>query len=80
MPTKNPRLQVVLERPLYEAVARLAKKNGTSMSMKVRDLVRDALDYLEDAALVRIAEKRALRPGRWVPLEEVEARFKRRKR
>ena len=48
MPTKNPRVNVVLEKPLYKAIARLAKQDGVSMSLKVRDLVREALELEED--------------------------------
>jgi hypothetical protein len=58
MPTKNPRINVVLERPLYENVERIAKKDGVSLSMKVRDLVKEALEIEEDIALAGIAEKR----------------------
>jgi len=37
MPTKNPRINVVLEKPLYNSIERLAKKEGVSLSLKVRD-------------------------------------------
>jgi hypothetical protein len=37
---KNPRVNVVLEKPLYAKVERLAKKDGVSLSLKVRDLVK----------------------------------------
>jgi hypothetical protein len=58
MPTKNPRINVVLERPLYQNVERMAKKDGVSLSLKVRDLVKEALEIEEDIALGNIAEKR----------------------
>lgn len=58
MPTKNPRVNVVLERPLYNRVEHLAKKDGISMSLKVRDLVREALEMEEDVALSVFAEER----------------------
>jgi len=58
MPTKNPRVNVVLERPLYDSICRLAGKEHISLSLKIRDLVREALEVEEDAALARIAEKR----------------------
>ncbi|MBI4056029.1 MAG: hypothetical protein HY399_00575 [Elusimicrobia bacterium] len=73
MPTKNPRLQVVLEKPLYTALASLAKRERVSMSLKARDLIREALENLEDLALVSIVEKRAQKPGKLISLEEVEA-------
>jgi hypothetical protein len=56
MPTKN--LRVVLEEPLYEELSLWAKREGISLSLKVRDLVKQALEIEEDRALVDIAEKR----------------------
>lgn len=58
MPAKNPRVNVVLEPPLYEALSRLARRDGTSLSLKARDLLRDALEMYEDLALDRLAEER----------------------
>jgi hypothetical protein len=58
MPAKNPRVNVVLERPLYDALGRLARREGASLSAKARDLLRDALEAYEDLALARIAEER----------------------
>ena len=58
MPTKNPRINVVLEKPLYETVRRLAEKEDVSLSLKIRDLVRQALEAEEDAALAQFAEER----------------------
>jgi len=48
MSTKNPRLNVVLEPPLYGAIKHLAQKDGVSLSLKARDLIRQALEYCED--------------------------------
>lgn len=58
MPAKNPRVNVVLERPLYDAVRRLARRDRISVSSKVRDLVGRALETEEDVALLAIAESR----------------------
>lgn len=58
MPTKHPRVNVVLEKPLYESVRRLAEKEDISLSLKIRDLVREALEAEEDAALAQFAEER----------------------
>jgi hypothetical protein len=58
MPTKNPRINVVLDKPLYKNVQFLAKKEGVSLSTKLRDLIRDALEIQEDLQLTRMAEKR----------------------
>jgi len=58
MPAKNPRIHVVLEKPLYESVRRLAEKEEVSLSLKIRDLVRQALEAQEDAAFAEFAEER----------------------
>ena len=43
MPTKNPRVHVVLEAPLFKGLKRLAKKNGVSLSLEARELIHGAL-------------------------------------
>jgi hypothetical protein len=58
MPTKNPRINVVLEKPLYDTIEVLAKRDGVSLSLKVRDLVKEALEIKEDIALSHFAEAR----------------------
>ena len=58
MATKKPRLNVVLEAPLYSAVRHLAKKDHVSLSLKARDLIREALESYEDARWAEIAESR----------------------
>jgi transcriptional antiterminator Rof (Rho-off) len=58
MPAKNPRVNVVLERPMYTTLARLARRDGTSLSVKARDLLREALEGHEDLVLARRAESR----------------------
>ena len=58
MPAKNPRINVVLEESLYKQVQFLARKDGVSMSTKVRDLLKEVLESQEDVYLARIAEAR----------------------
>jgi len=58
MPARNPRVNVVLEKPLYEAVDLLAKEEGVSLSTAVRDLVKEAIEIREDIDLARFAERR----------------------
>jgi hypothetical protein len=57
MPTKNPRVNVILEEPLYQELSLWAKREGISLSLKVRDLVKEALAIEEDRALAQIARK-----------------------
>ena len=58
MPTKNARVNVVLEKQLYTVVSEFAKKQGVSKSMIVRDLIKEALELREDLALAEFAEMR----------------------
>jgi predicted DNA-binding protein len=59
MPSLNPRVNVVLEKPLFLTLKRLAAEDGVSLSTKVRDLVRKALEEYEETYLLRAAEERA---------------------
>lgn len=58
MAAKNPRVLTVLEMPLYRAVTALAHSEQVSISQKVRDLVKEALETHEDSLLLAFAEKR----------------------
>ncbi len=58
MPTKHPRVNVVLEEPLYEGLRIWAGREGVSLSLKMRDLLKEALEIEEDRALARFAEQR----------------------
>ena len=75
MPTKNPRINVVLDKPLYQNVQFLAKKDGVSLSTKLRDLIKEALDVQEDVYLAKMAEKRekSFKDSRALSHEEVWA-------
>lgn len=76
MPSTHPRINTVLEPPVYETVKRLAEQDGVSLSQKVRDLVRDALDLLEDAALEEIVNQRRRNPAHSIPHAELKRRFR----
>ncbi len=58
MATKLPRLNVVLEPSVYNTIYRLSKREGLSMSLIARDLLREALLIYEDAYWAREAETR----------------------
>ena len=79
MPAKNPRVNVVLERPLYATLSRLARRDGTSLSSKARDLLRDALELYEDLALAEVAQARDATFDRSAALTH-EAVWRKRKR
>jgi hypothetical protein len=73
VPAKNPRINVVFEKPLYDSIERLAKKEGVSLSLKVRDLVKEALEIEADIALAAFAEQRekTLKKSKALKHEEV---------
>ena len=58
MPTKNPRVNIVVEPPLYSAMHDLATSGGVSMSTIARDLIREAIDLREDVAIASFADTR----------------------
>ena len=58
MLTKSQKINVKLDYTLIEKIKYLAEKDGISMSLKIRDLVKEALETEEDAVLSEFAEKR----------------------
>ncbi len=58
MPAKNPRINVTLEDPLYKNIQFLANKDVVTLSAKVRDLIKEAIEIQEDILLAAFAEKR----------------------
>lgn len=49
---------VVMEPPLYKWVTRFAEAEGVSVSLKVRDLLKEAFETYEDQYLVSLAKDR----------------------
>ena len=58
MPSKNPRINVVLDDNLYKNIQFLAETEGVSLSAKVKDLIKEALEVQEDLYLATFAEER----------------------
>ena len=58
MPSKNPRINVVLDDNLYKNIQFLAETDGVSLSAKVKDLIKEALEVQEDLYLASFAEER----------------------
>ena len=63
MPAKNPRINVVLDKPLFKNVQFLAEKDGVSLSTKVRDLIKEAIETQEDLYLAAFVEGREITLG-----------------
>ena len=59
MTTKNPRIHLVLEKPLYDQIGSLASRNHLSLSSQVRDLLLGAIETQEDGYLGKVAEQRS---------------------
>jgi predicted DNA-binding ribbon-helix-helix protein len=58
MPTKNPRVNVVMEESLYWTLKELARRDDVSVSLKARDLLKEAVADEEDAHWARAAAER----------------------
>lgn len=58
MPAKNPRLTTVVEKPLYVWLKKRAKRQGISVSLLMRDLLREVYEQEEDIYWSRKAEER----------------------
>ena len=58
MPAKNPRISVILDKPLFNQIAHIAKRDGVSLSLKARDLLKEALEIQEDIILSKLGEDR----------------------
>ena len=58
MPTKNARLNVVLEPALYEMIRKMARKSKVSISLMARDLLKQAIELQEDVHWNALAEER----------------------
>lgn len=75
MATTLPRISAVVERPIYDAVSRLAKKDGVSLSQKARDLLVEALEVVEDAGLVDLVRERRRNRAPAISLDAVKRRL-----
>lgn len=58
MPTKKPRVNVVLEPGLYKALVKVANGEGISISLAARDLIKDAVELYEDRYWANEARER----------------------
>ena len=58
MPTKNPRINVVLDPEIYNILNKLAQNQGISLSLFSRDLIKEALEVREDLYWQEEAQKR----------------------
>ncbi len=67
MPTKNPRLNVVLSKVVLRALAEIARQEDKSMSVVAQELIVEALDRHEDLLLSSLAMRRESQAKRTIP-------------
>jgi len=58
MPTKEPRLNVVLDKETRDLIAHIAAQRETTSSKIAADLINEALDMAEDQYWSELAEER----------------------
>ena len=58
MTTKHPRLMVTLDSPIFHWVKEMAQKEGVSLSMRVRDFLREIYEQYEERYWAKTGEKR----------------------
>jgi hypothetical protein len=75
MASSQPRLTAVVERPLYQVIESLAKRDRVSLSQKVRDLLVGALGLMEDSELATTVEERRKSSKKFYTLTETKKRF-----
>lgn len=70
MPTKNPRLNVVLDESLYKIIEEIAEKEGKSLSVIAKELLEDAIEKHEDLLLSQKAMKREASSKKVIPHDD----------
>lgn len=76
MPATQPRISVVVDRPLYGEIRRRALRDGLSLSQEARKLLADAAELAEDAELDALVEQRRKTSKRSFSLAEVKRQLK----
>lgn len=71
MPTKNPRVNITLEKSLAGLLADLAEQEDKSVSNIAKELLLEALERREDRLLSALAEKRDLNKAKRVKHHDV---------
>ena len=72
MPTNQPRIAMLLEQPIYNAVKSLAKRDNVSLSQKSRDLIIKSLDLFEDSTLEKISNERKKNKDKSISHDEIK--------
>ena len=73
MPSALPRISAVVDPGIHAAIARLAAKDGVTLSQKARDLLVEALELVEDDWLDQVAAAR--RKGKTISHQDLKRRL-----
>ena len=76
MPATQPRISVVVDRPLYGDLRRRAARDGLSLSQEARKLLAVAAEFTEDAELEELVARRRKSSRKAYSLAEVKRHFK----
>lgn len=71
MPTKNPRINITLEKPIALLLEQQAKQENTSVANLAKELILEALERREDMVLSAIAEIRDKKNAKRIKHENV---------
>ena len=66
MPTKNPRINIIMEESIVNVLSQLAEHEHKSVSSITKELVLEALERREDMALSAIAKVRDIKDAKKV--------------
>ncbi len=67
MPTTKKRINITANKDIEEALTASAKRSGMSISKKITELLRDALELEEDLAWAAIVDERLSKKNiKWV--------------
>ena len=67
MPTKNPRLNVVLSKAVLQMLSEIAEHEDKSLSVVAQELITEALERHEDMLLSDLAMNREVKSGKTIP-------------
>lgn len=70
MAAKNPRIPVSLDPIDYEIVQIISKRNGTSLSQTLKNLLKERLEELEEIALMKKVMEREAKNNPLISHEE----------
>ena len=71
MPTQQPRLNLTLDAPMMQMIAKLAKKGHQSRALVAKNLIAQALELQEDLYFSTLANAREKDNSPWVSHEEI---------